>query len=232
MTFQETNVSSQPVTVEDGPSIDGFTVSRDGAVVWRSNAGINPLFIRLETLQPGQSLSLAATWDGVPTGGSAPVSGTFVISDQLAPQAATATVTISGSAASSPAPPVMDPPPGPAPPIAGSSSLALSVKTNHPSDRIGQPIRIMMTLHNLGHRPVELAPDSSADGFTVLRGPTEIWHRARPATRRLLPGHSIKLVAVWDGKPGPADAALAPGVYTIEAVEGGQSGSTTVRIIA
>ena len=71
MTFRATNVSSQPVTVEDGPSIDGFTASRDGAVVWRSNAGINPLYIRLETLQPGQSLTLTATWDGIPNGGSA-----------------------------------------------------------------------------------------------------------------------------------------------------------------
>ena len=56
MTFRETNTSSQPVTVQDGPSIDGFTVSRDGAVVWRSNAGINPLYIRLVTLQDGSML--------------------------------------------------------------------------------------------------------------------------------------------------------------------------------
>jgi Intracellular proteinase inhibitor len=233
MTFRETNVSSQPVTVQDGPSIDGFTVSRDGAVVWRSNAGINPLFIRLETLQPGQSLTLAATWDGIPTGGSAPISGTFVISNQLGPQAAT-TVTISGSTAPSPAPkgqaPPTPDPPGVNPPA--TSSLALSVKTDHPTYRSGHPVRIMMTLHNVGHSPVELAPNSDADGFTVLRGSTEIWHWARPVTRRLKPGHSLKLTAVWDGRPGQADMTLAPGMYTIEAVEGGESGSTTVRIIA
>ena len=38
MTFQETNVSSQPVTVQEGPSIDGFTVSQDGAESWMSRS--------------------------------------------------------------------------------------------------------------------------------------------------------------------------------------------------
>jgi hypothetical protein len=42
----------------------------------------------------------------------------------------------------------------------------------------------------------------------------------------------MKVTAVWGGQPGRADAAVAPGIYTVEAIEGGQSGSTTVRIIA
>ena len=45
MTFQVTNVSTHAITVDDGPSIDGFIVSQDGAEVWRSNSGVNPLFI-------------------------------------------------------------------------------------------------------------------------------------------------------------------------------------------
>ncbi len=248
MTFQETNISSQPVTVEDGPSIDGFTVAEGGTVVWRSNAGINPMFIMLETLQPGQSLTRTATWDGIPMGGSAPVSGTFVISDQLDPHAATATVTISGSTSPSTPPsgqsgqsppsstppgvnpPVTDPPPGSTPPVAGSSPVALSVKTNHPTYRSGDRVRMTVTLHNVGRSPVDLAPNSNADGFTVLQGSTEIWRSARPVSRRLEPGHSMKLTAVWNGTSGQADATIAPGVYTIEAVEGDESGSTTVRI--
>jgi hypothetical protein len=90
----------------------------------------------------------------------------------------------------------------------------------------------MMTLHNVGHSPVELVPRADAAGFTVLQGSTEIWHWARPLTGRLKPGHSIKLTAVWSGRTGPADVTIAPGIYTVEAVEGGQSVSTTVRIIA
>jgi hypothetical protein len=181
-------------------------------------------------------LTLTATWDGIPTGGSAPVSGTFVISDQLAPQAATATVTIAGSTSTptAPDPPVNDPPPGPAPPVAGSSPspITVSVTTNHPTYRIGHPVRMTLTLHNDGRSPVDLEPDSSRDGITVLEGSTEIWHRARTVARRLKPGHSIKVTAVWDGQTGRSDATIAPGTYTVEAVEGGQSGSTTVRIVA
>jgi hypothetical protein len=232
MTFRATNVSSQPVTVGEGPSIDGFTVAEGGSVVWRSNAGINPLYIALDTLQPGQSLTLTASWDGVPTGGSAPASGTFVISNQLAPQAATAMVTISGSTPPSPAPPVTAPPPTSAPPVAGPSPIALSVATNHPTYRRGHPVHMTVTLHNVGQSPVDLTPDSDLDGFTVLQGSTEVWHLARPISRRLEPGHSIKLRAVWDGRPGPADATIAPGTYTIEAIEGGESSSTTIRIIS
>jgi len=224
MTFRATNVSAQPVTVQDGPSIDGFTVSRDGAVIWRSNAGINPLFIRLETLQPGQSLTLTATWDGVPNGGSAPVPGQFLVANQLQSQADTATITIAdpGSPSKGQA--------SPTPPAA--SSIALSVATDHPAYRLGHPVRITMVLHNTGDRPVDITPGSTADGFTVLQGTTPIWHRARPVSRRIEPGRSIKLTAVWDGRPGRTVAAVAPGSYTVEAVAGGASAATAIRITA
>ena len=86
MTFQETNESSQTISVEDGPSIDGFTVTQDGTTVWRPMRAPNPMFILVETLPPGQSLTLTATWDGIPTGGTSPVSGQFVIFNQLNPE--------------------------------------------------------------------------------------------------------------------------------------------------
>ena len=58
MTFTETNTINQPVTIGEGPSIDGFDVTQNGKPVWESNAGVNPLFILVKTLQPGQSLTL------------------------------------------------------------------------------------------------------------------------------------------------------------------------------
>src|SRR5262245_27350348 len=61
MTFRETNVSNHVIPVEEGPSIDGFNVVQGGKLIWRSNAGANPLFIVLDKLQPGQSLMLSAT---------------------------------------------------------------------------------------------------------------------------------------------------------------------------
>lgn len=103
MTFQETNVSNQAISVEDGPSIDGFDVTQGNKLIWRSNSGVTPMFIRLDTLQPGQSLTLSATWNGVPAGGSTPISGTFDITNTLNPQAvATVTVTSSTSPTTNP----------------------------------------------------------------------------------------------------------------------------------
>ena len=88
MTFTETNTSSQLVKVEEGPSIDGFIVAQAGKTVWRSNSGINPDFIVLETLKPGQSLTLNATWAGGASQGQSPVTvgGTFTVTNQLDPR--------------------------------------------------------------------------------------------------------------------------------------------------
>ena len=122
LTFTETNNSSSPVTIDEGPSNDGFIVEQNGSTVWRSNAGINPLFIVADTLQPGQSLTLTGTWNGIPNVGSSTgtaVTGTFVVLNQLAP-ATTATFQIdssskpasdgsSGSTSSSTAAPILTP---------------------------------------------------------------------------------------------------------------------------
>jgi len=211
MTFQETNVSSQPIPVEDGPSIDGFMVTHAGKVVWRSNAGMNPLFIRMETLQPGQSLTLTATWDGIPTGASGPVLGQFVISNDLDPTGATATVTISNSGPASTAPsdpksggpPTVSSPPDPirrpvvSPGIGdpqtgptgatsspGSSSIALAIATDHPAYRSGHRVRMVLTVKNTGTNPVELAPHSNGDGLTLFEGSTPVWRSAGTVSGR------------------------------------------------
>jgi hypothetical protein len=211
MTFQETNVSSQPISVEDGPSIDGFTVTHAGQVVWRSNAGINPLFIRLDTLQPGQSLTLTANWDGIPTGASAPILGQFVISNDLNGSGATATVTITNSGPASTAP--SDPKSGDPPPVSsapdptrkpvvspgggntqtdptgatstpGSSSIALAIATDHSAYRRGHRVRMVLTVKNTGANPVALAPHSNGDGLTLFEGGTPVWHSAGRASGR------------------------------------------------
>ena len=88
LTFIETNNSNQPITVDEGPSTNGFEVDQGQATIWRSNAGINPLFIEADTIQPGQSLTLTATWNGLPNLGnstSTPPTGDFVVMNQLNP---------------------------------------------------------------------------------------------------------------------------------------------------
>ena len=66
MTLTETNISSDDVQVEVAPASDGFSITHNGATVWVSNHGPQPQYIRWETLKPGQSLTLNATWDGMP----------------------------------------------------------------------------------------------------------------------------------------------------------------------
>lgn len=96
LTFTETNDTDHDVNVADGPSIDGFVATQGGRAVWASNSGIQPDFIALETLKPGQSFILKTTWDGRSdsTTTGAPLKGTFVIHNALAPAGPTATVTL------------------------------------------------------------------------------------------------------------------------------------------
>jgi hypothetical protein len=88
------------------------------------------------------------------------------------------------------------------------------------------------TLHNVGDGAVQLTPNPSTDGFTVLEGSTVVWHSARTGSRTLKPGQSVKLLAVWNGRLHQPGATIAPGTYTIEAVEGSDSGSSTIHIRA
>jgi Intracellular proteinase inhibitor len=208
MTFRETNVSNHTISVDSGPSIDGFDVKQGGTLIWRSNAGINPMFILLDPLQPGQSLTLTATWNGVPTGGSTPVSGTFEITNQLN-SSTSATVTITTATPTpAPTPAPTPPPPGgvtnptptplpitmpvagqnpmsqdptsdpPATPVSSPSPIALSVSTDHPTYRKGHKVRMTMTLQNVSDSTVNL-PIVSVQQFTVLEGSTPVWHWGR-----------------------------------------------------
>ncbi len=101
-TFTETNVSDHEITVVDGPSLDGFTVSRGGKTVWNPHQGVSPQILTDHVLEPHQSITLSSTWDGRsnqvnpahPWVEGSPLSGTFTISNDLDHRSATASVTI------------------------------------------------------------------------------------------------------------------------------------------
>ncbi len=80
MTLTMTNSSSQNETVALGPSIDGFFVTQNAKVIWRSNSGVEPQYIVRRILKPGQSITLSAQWT-IP----ASVSGAFVVHNELFP---------------------------------------------------------------------------------------------------------------------------------------------------
>ncbi len=266
MTFTETNRTGQPIQLAAGPSTDGFTVSQNGRVIWTSNAGPDPMYIMLVTLQPGRSFTVSATWNGVPnTGGVAASSvdtGSFVVTDQLDPTGARATFQIVPSTpqptaspnppapVSSPTPPSPSPnpsPPTPAPsptptspapqpnPVAPAVTLALT--TDHPTYRRGQPIRMKLVLTDVGDQAVSLLASAGvASEFTVSRDAKVVWHSkpGGPALQALTlqPGQSLTRTAVWNARPRHGGLTrLTPGIYTIQASEGGYTGTATVRIV-
>jgi hypothetical protein len=93
MTFTETNDTGHNVTVEFGPSNDGFFVTRNGTTIWRSNAGLTPDDIVLRELAPGAAITLTAAWS------ASSVTRTYVAHDQLDPDGASATFQIVASSA-------------------------------------------------------------------------------------------------------------------------------------
>jgi hypothetical protein len=91
MTFTETNDTGHVVSVDMGPSFDGFFVTRGGKTIWRSNPNA-PDFVVLRRVLPGQSITLTADW-------TAPaMAGTYVAHNQLAPNV-TASFTVDAASA-------------------------------------------------------------------------------------------------------------------------------------
>ncbi len=88
MTFTETNDTGHNVFVGLGPSIDGFSVTKAGNTIWRSNAGLTPDYVMLKELAPGATITLTAAWS------ASSVTGTYVAHDQLDPNGASATFEI------------------------------------------------------------------------------------------------------------------------------------------
>jgi hypothetical protein len=81
MTFTETNDTGHAVFADYGPSVDGFYISQGGRTIWRSNSGVNPMFIVQRLLMPGQSLTLTANWTATAA------SGTYVVHNQMSASA-------------------------------------------------------------------------------------------------------------------------------------------------
>ena len=178
--FTETNNTSQPIKFAYGPSDDGFDISEGGAVVFKSNGAINPMFLVLDTLQPGESKTFNFTWNGVlstPLDGTAPTltPGTFTVTNQL-DRSVSATFQI-------------------------TSAISYTVTLDQQSYQAGQPIGISLTETNSSREPVTVNVNPTA--FTVTNGLGQtLWQyhdsSASPAAETLEPGQSITQTATWD----------------------------------
>jgi hypothetical protein len=227
MTLTETNVGPQPIVVLTGPT--AFEATHDGVAIMDNAAASGLPGISWQTLEPGQSYSQEFTWSGTAyyTMTSPQATGTYSASNLLDPNGSTASFQI--------IPTVYVPPIMPAPPPPSPGPVTATLLTNHPAYKPGQSIHLSMVLENVSKAKVRLAPDAQSDGITVLAGSTVVFQSSRIrgvlAARTIKPHHSIKLALAWSGRPNQAGVAkLAPGTYTVLVVEGGYTGTTTVRL--
>jgi hypothetical protein len=86
-----TNVTNHDVTIWVGPNTNIFTITENGQIVWQSNSGPPSLRPTVRhVLHPGDSITLTAHWTATTT-------GTFVVSNQVAPQGPVATFKVESS---------------------------------------------------------------------------------------------------------------------------------------
>ena len=224
LTFTETNVSNQPVTVEVSPS--DFTVSQNNAAIWQSNPdNANGLSVP-ETLLPGQSVSQSANWDGTTSYSLAPLLGspqtwainnfgTFTVTNPNAPQGLNATFEIN------------DP-------------ITYSLTTDQPVYQPGQPVRMTFTEVNTSDQSLTIPPVQPA-GFSIWQNGKLVMVDALPAIvitnpTTLTAGQTITDTQSWNGIPmsGAANGTDLTGDFVLEYGPGNDPNqlSTTFEISA
>ena len=239
LTATETNVSGHAITilnVDDqfivmgpgGPTLPGVDISSSNPIV---------------TLQPGQSQTFTATWDTMTVG-----SYNVLFQDEFQGSSSPEFV-IEGSTTTDPPPPGVPSPDPPAPPggsspnpppSVGSSSqsknssgIALNLTTNHTTNPRREPLRIEITLKKSARTSAKLASDPSTARLIIQEGSTVIWTKSllTPKAKTLKAGQSLRLAALWNGKPNVAGVkSITPGLFTIEVNVAGSSASREIRI--
>jgi hypothetical protein len=234
LTFTETNDGTQPVLIIIGSP--EFQVVQNGTIIWDtpwdSYGPSTPL--SWSTLQPGQSYSQTATWDGIPNQGSlGSPTGLLTVSDNFDPNADVATFQIvsqsttpsqnpSGASASS------QNPSG-----ASASDVLATLSTGQGRYKLGESVHISLILKDVSAKHIALKPNRNVAQITVLAGSTEVYESSRTlrAIKPMKPDHTIKLTTLWSGKANqPGVKKLSPGTYTIQVADDGYVASKTVRI--
>jgi hypothetical protein len=184
LNFTETNIGTAPIQVVEGPS--DFVITQNGQVVWKTA----PLPLmpggtiadRLVTLQPGQSYTQTATWNGVPDKlPSAYPSGTFVVSNSLEPPGKATTFQIVAQPA---------------------ADLTTKITTDKSVYDSGEPVQITLSETNVSAQPIVVLTGPPA--FQISHAGTVFWQSANPITlpalaswQTLQPGQSYTQTLTW-----------------------------------
>jgi hypothetical protein len=188
-TFTETNTSDQPVSVSVEPT--NFTVSNGVGAIWQSNPAAVGQAASLEELQPGQSVTQTASWDGTipdtpPSFGSTPPTyalnewGAFQVSNLNAPPGTSAAFQIA------------DP-------------IEVQVTTDQQAYQLGQPVLMTATETNTASQAVTFF-DSGPTALTVWHDGAEILHAVYPLIVTAGPttwaaGKTVTQTQTWNGVP-------------------------------
>ena len=183
MTFTLTNTSSTSQAIAVGPSNSAFIVTEGGQTVWRSSPGVAAQYLKVDTLDPGQSLTLQATWDGSIVNGTSTTTaiGSFSVTNQLDPSGVSASLQI-------------------------DSSLTYQTSVSQSDYPFGSPVQLSYTITNTSSGPVtfNLAPVD----FVVTQSGNPVWESdpgaaSQAATPQTLqPGQSTTETGAWDGVAG------------------------------
>ena len=193
ISFTRTNTSDQPIPFSLDGSEDLFQVTKDGQIVWQSSQGPPYVFQPVDyplILQPGQSWTSTATWDGWTSaadtidnfwamGTSAKTTtGAFVVTSELDSAALAANFQI-------------------------QSPLSYSLSESHLSLNYGQPNDLSYTITNTSDQSVTF--DMPPADFVVTWKGSAIWKSDPGAaseptvTETLQPGQSLSATATWEG---------------------------------
>ncbi len=204
ITLSETNTSNQPVTVNTGPSEFQIT---DDSFLAADVTGTGGTQSSTQTLQPGQSFTQTATWNGVRNIGTNPGTnawGNFAVSSQNVPLLQWATFQI-------------------------ANPVTTSLVASSPTFATGQPVTLTFTETNSADVPVTVDDYSGSFEIEDLETNAVVFSQTGSGTPTLLtvqPGASLTQTATWTPSAGQAPA----GSYSAQYSDPTQGVSTTFQI--
>ncbi len=187
LTFTETNDGDQAVVVITGSP--KFEVIQNETTIWGPFYAGAPVTTQptWSTLQPGQSYSQTAAWNGLPTTGPlSSLAAPMTVSNDFDPNADTATFQYV------------------APP---TDVLNTSLTTDQSVYQLGQPIQLKFTETNTGNQPIAVLTGPNA--FEITSNGTSVWEStdtdelsSSASWETLQPGQSYTQTITWDGFDG------------------------------
>jgi hypothetical protein len=107
------------------------------------------------------------------------------------------------------------------------------VTTNHTTNPHRNPLHINIAIKKAVAASAESSANPNVAKISVREGSTVVWTKSllTPKAKSLKPGQTLRLSALWNGKPNVAGVkSLPPGLYTVEVDDGRSSASTEIRI--